>query len=259
MFIQWESLAADPDRPFSGVERFISTFDAMHPRTVNALLHASDRPGAHYLQAYGQTETGPICLRVHDRAPRQPTTRRATSATPAAASRSGSSTTRATRMPNGTPGQVETHSPGRMRGYVGGGVMPADTSTGGRWATSAGCWRTAHWNCWTGSSSTSTVSGSLLEKEDRLLDALPELVELVLVKTHDGKSVIAVGCPRPGTVPDLARFRAAAKEIGMPDLEVCFWEWEAMPTTGSYKVRRSVLRQRLGNRVRSLAAAGLEG
>lgn len=64
VYIQWESLATDPDRPFQHVERFISTFDAMHPRTVRALLGASEHPDAHYFQAYGQTESGPICLRI---------------------------------------------------------------------------------------------------------------------------------------------------------------------------------------------------
>src|SRR3954453_11958521 len=52
IYIQWEPLASDPERPFAGVQRFISTFDAMHPRTIRTLLSGSDRPDAHYLQGY---------------------------------------------------------------------------------------------------------------------------------------------------------------------------------------------------------------
>lgn len=257
MFIQWETLADDPDRPFAPVERFISTFDAMHPRTVQALLGASERPGAHYFQAYGQTESGPICLRIVTRD-------EAADYSPRNVGHAGGGFEMrivdedGTPVPNGTAGHVETRSMGRMRGYVGGGDMPADDA----WWPMGDIGRIAE------DGSLELLDrivehvegvGSLLEKEDRLLEALPELVELVLVKSLDGNTVFAVACPRPGSVPDLARFRAAAKEIGLPELEVCFWEWEAMPTTGTYKVRRGILRQRLANRVKPLHVAGREG
>lgn len=257
MFIQWEPLADDPDRPFAPVERFISTFDAMHPRTVRALLNASDRPGAHYFQAYGQTESGPICLRIVTR-------EEAAAYSPRNVGHAGGGfemrivDADGKPVATGTPGHVETRSMGRMRGYVGGDGMPADDA----WWPMGDIGRLLE------DGSLELLDrivehvdgvGSLLEKEDHLLEALPELVELVLVKSLDGTSVFAVACPRPGSVPDLARFRAAAKEIGLPDLEVCFWEWEAMPTTGTYKVRRSILRQRLGNRIRPIHVPGQEG
>lgn len=256
MYIQWESLADDPDRPFAPVERFISTFDAMHPRTVRVLLNASERPGAHYFQAYGQTESGPICLRIVTR-------EEAADYSPRNVGHAGGGFEMrivgedGEPVPDGTVGQVETRSMGRMRGYVGGGEMPDDTA----WWPMGDIGQIAE------DGSLVLLDrivehvdgvGSLLEMEDQLLDALPELVELVLVRSQDGNDVFAVACPRPGSTPDPDRFRAAAKEIGLPRLDVCFWEWEAMPTTGTYKVRRSILRQRLGNRIRPIHVPGQE-
>ncbi|MFE4974520.1 class I adenylate-forming enzyme family protein [Kitasatospora sp. NPDC056651] len=246
VFIQWEHLAQDPDRPFAGIERFISTFDAMHPRTVRALLGASEQPGAHYLQAYGQTESGPICLQIVTRD-------QAAAYSPRNVGYSGGGMEvrvvdeAGEPVPTGATGRIETRSTGRMRGYVGSGdPMPADDA----WWPMGDIGRLLP----DGSLElldriVEHVDGldSLLEKEDHLLEALPELVELVLVKADDG-GVVAVACPRPGTLPDRERFLAAAAEVGLTDLTVCFWEWEAMPVTGSYKVRRAVLRQRLGSR-----------
>ncbi|MGA5131324.1 class I adenylate-forming enzyme family protein [Streptomyces blastmyceticus] len=252
VYIQWESLAADPDRPFQHVERFISTFDAMHPRTVRALLGASEQPGAHYFQAYGQTESGPICLRIVTR-------EEAADYSPRNVGHPGGGMEirivdeHGTPQPAGTPGTIETRSPGRMRGYVGGDPMPPEDA----W------WPMGDIGRLLDDGSLELLDrvvehvdavDSLLEKEDHLLEALPELVELVLVKAGetdedtDGR-LFAVACPRPGTLPDPERFRAVAAEVGLPDLQVRFWDWEAMPVTGSYKVRRSVLRRKLANRI----------
>ncbi|MFJ5549103.1 class I adenylate-forming enzyme family protein [Streptomyces sp. NPDC093225] len=254
MYIQWEPLAEDPDRPLAPVERFISTFDAMHPRTVRSLLAASERPGAHYFQAYGQTETGPICLRIVTR-------EESADYSPRNVGHAGGGFEMRVvdetggELPVGTAGRIETRSMGRMRGYVGGGPMPADDA----W------WPMGDIGRILPDGSLELLDrvvdhidgvGSLLEKEDHLLEALPELVELVLIQSGDG-ALLAVACPRPGSAPDAGRFHAAAAEAGLPDVEVRFWDWEAVPVTGSYKVRRSVLRERLARRVGAARPAPL--
>jgi acyl-coenzyme A synthetase/AMP-(fatty) acid ligase len=253
VFIQWESLASDPARPLANVQRFISTFDAMHPRTVRTLMEASDRPDVHYLQAYGQTESGPVCLRIITRA-------EMAAYSPRNVGYSGGGIQIRIvdeddhEVPQGTPGHIQTLSPGRMRGYVGGPAMIPDTD----WWPMGDIGRFAA----DGSLElldriVEHVDGqdSLLEKEDQLLDRLPELVELVLVKTEDGSEVFAVACPRDGATPSAERFQDAAEEVGLGRIPVRFWEWEALPITGSYKVRRGVLRQRLASRITKAAAA----
>jgi acyl-coenzyme A synthetase/AMP-(fatty) acid ligase len=66
-YILWEELADDPNGPLANVKYYVGTFDAIHPRTVRTLLGASQRRGALYFQAYGQTETGPVTVRPYTR------------------------------------------------------------------------------------------------------------------------------------------------------------------------------------------------
>jgi acyl-coenzyme A synthetase/AMP-(fatty) acid ligase len=66
-FVLWEALADEPSAPLSNVACFHSTFDAVHPRTIARLLGASRRRQPVYLQAYGQSESGPVTMRLHTR------------------------------------------------------------------------------------------------------------------------------------------------------------------------------------------------
>jgi len=243
VFIQWEPVATHPSRPFSTVGRYVSTFDAMHPRTIRTLLAASDHPRVHYLQGYGQTETGAVCVRVVTRAEVDAyRPRNVGLPVPNAAVRivdpNGAT------VPNGQQGAIETMSPGQFRGYLGeSGPQP----TGSWWAM--------------GDIGRLRPDGSLdildrivdhaegtesfLELEDDLLDRFPELVELVLLRPADEQDLVAVACPRSDEHFDVERFTAAAAELGMERLTVHVRKWEDLPLTGSYKVRRGALRAQL--------------
>jgi len=247
VYIQWERLAADPDRPFGAVQRFVSTFDAMHPRTIRALLAGSDRPDAHYLQGYGQTESGPVTLRIVSAADAAGYEGRNVGF-PAGGAAVRVVDPAGRPLPPGQPGDIETLSPGRMRGYIGGPPMPADDD----WWPMGDVGRMLP----DGSlelldrivDHTDDVE-SLLVMEDRLLDRFPELVEIVLVKSAGG-GLDAVACPRNGGQLDVAGFADVARELGLGEIPVHVWQWESMPLTGSYKVRRGQLRKRLAGTVR---------
>ncbi|MEV6236303.1 AMP-binding protein [Lentzea sp. NPDC051838] len=66
-YIDWEVLADAPGEPLSSVRYFGATFDAMHPRTIQRMLSASRRPRPLFLQAYGQSEIGPVAGRWYSR------------------------------------------------------------------------------------------------------------------------------------------------------------------------------------------------
>lgn len=249
IFVRWEELAADPDRPLRCVQRFITTFDTIHPRTVRTLISASDDPGAHYLQAYGMTETGPISLRMvagSDAADYSP--RNVGFAGPGTEFRVVDDV--GVPSPAGEPGRVETRSAGRMRSYLAGPPVIGDDG----WFPMGDIGRVLP------DGSLELLDrvvdhageyGSLLAKEDELLDLLPDLVEVVLIAGADG--VFAVGCPKEGAAGDERHFLAAADQIGLHLAGVQFWTWEALPMTGTYKVRRRMLRERFAHRVRGLA------
>ena len=242
VFIQWEPVAAHPSRPFGSVTRFLSTFDAIHPRTVKALLAGSDQPGANYIQAYGQTETGGVTARLVTRAE-------------AAAYRprnvgfpiEGSSVRvvddAGRPVAPGQPGIIESKTPGRFRGYIG-----TETPVDDAWWQMGDIGRlTADGSLELLDRITDHAEGtdSFLEIEDQLLDQLPELLELVLLKAVGDLDVVAVACAREGESFDHARFREAVAGTSLREVPVFPMAFEELPLTGSYKVRRAVLRERL--------------
>lgn len=243
IFIQWEQVAAHPSRPFSPVQRFLSTFDAIHPRTVRAMLDGSDQPNAYYLQAYGQTETGAVTVRQVGRA-EVAAYRARDVGYPVPTGEVRIVDASGEPVPVGQAGIIESRAPGRFRGYIGLPSAPVDEY-----------W----WNM--GDIGRRTEDGrlelldrivdhaegmqSILEIEDSLLESLTELVELVLVKDVGGHELIAVACPRDGAGIDLGRFRDAIAQTSLGAVPVYVMPWEWLPVTGSYKVRRPALRARL--------------
>ncbi|MER6357652.1 AMP-binding protein [Streptomyces sp. NPDC001634] len=66
-FVLWEELTDAPGAPLSRVRSYGSTFDAIHPRTVQRLLDASKRRLPWLIQLYGQSETGPVAFQLFTR------------------------------------------------------------------------------------------------------------------------------------------------------------------------------------------------
>jgi len=66
-YVDWEELAEAEGEPLSSVRYFGATFDAMHPRTIRRMLNASRRSRPLFLQAYGQSEIGPVAGRWYSR------------------------------------------------------------------------------------------------------------------------------------------------------------------------------------------------
>jgi acyl-coenzyme A synthetase/AMP-(fatty) acid ligase len=251
VYIQWERLAADPDRPFSQVSRFISTFDAIHPRTVRTLLAGSDRPDVQYIQGYGQTESGPVSLHIVGReAAAEYKVRNV--GYPGGGAEVRIVDDRREPIGTGVAGYLETRSPGRMRGYIGGAPIIADEE----WWPMGDVGRMlpdGSFELLDRIFDQTEDTVSLLEQEDQLLDEFPELLEAVLVKIDPGDRLAAVVSPHADAEFEIERFREAAAKLGLEDLRVHVWPWEAMPLTGTYKVRRAEIRAALSTPLGQLA------
>lgn len=240
IFIQWEEIAAHPSRPFGPVRRFMSTFDAIHPRTVRAMLGGSDHPDAYYIQAYGQTETGAVTLRQVGRA-EVATYRPRDLGHPVPNAQVRVVDTSGEPVPPGQSGLIESWTPGRFRGYVGRPPVPVDE----RWWPMGDIGRLAQ-------DGTLELldrivdhaegTDSILEIEDGLLESLTELIELVLLKDVGSSELVAVACPRDDGGFDLGRFGDAVARTPLGSVPVYVMPWESLPVTGSYKVRRPALR-----------------
>lgn len=255
VFLRWEALALHPDRPFSNVRIFLSTFDAAHPRTIRTLLAASRRRLPVYAQAYAQSELGAIALSFRTRVGPDRDARDV--GYPALAFNrlrivdpdSGRSLRR------GELGTIQVRGPGMFAGYVGPTGVTAGTDRDGWWDT--------------GDVGTCSVTGRLrlagravdhlaaqpdyLAWEDVLLDRLPELIEVVVTCGADDRPLV-VTCTRDGHPVDAGRWAHAVADlprIGAP----VHMDWDELPTTATWKVRRPELRQMLMSTARGPAAA----
>lgn len=239
LYLRWEELAYDPQRPLASIARFINTFDAVHPRTVRAMLNGSDQPAAFHIQGYGQTETGPLTIRLLSRQNLDDVAGRNVGApTPGFVDVRIVDETGEPVEP-GSPGRIEARTPGLMLGYIGTEMRPKP----GSWWGMQDVGRT----CPDGTIELldrvvdqADAHLSLIALEDELLDALPELAEVVLVKPSHGR-LAAVVCLRPGESLDRNRWSAVADGLGIQDVAVHEWIWDELPFTGSWKVRRHQL------------------
>lgn len=248
-YIRWEGLAGRPDHPFGRVRLYVSTFDAMHPPTVRKFLAASRRPFPVWLQGWGQSETGPMAFRMLTRralvkrGDRHPTTRNVGRPIPFFTGLKVVDAQTLRTVPAGTPGVALARTAGRCVTYV------AEEE---RWQRKVdGPW----WN--TGDVATRSRTGvvklldrevdaipglSCIELEDVLADRLPGLLEAVVIGIP-GRQPLPVLATADGTL-DRARWQQAVADL--PELAApVVLTWDDLPRTGTGKVRRLELRDRL--------------
>ncbi|WP_157165495.1 AMP-binding protein [Streptomyces typhae] len=238
MFLRWEALARETPSPFSTVERYISSFDAIHPRTLRTLLEASDRPDPTFIQAYGQTETGPVTILMttrsdlHERG--RLNSRDVGTAFPGMEIRvvddAGSP------LPAGAPGHIEVRTPARAESMIGRAPLPGRETW---WPMGDIGALGADGHVELLDRHVDQVLGvpSTLRAEDVLLDELPELAEVVIVSVEG--TVTAVAATTDGKPVDEGRWQQARDAAELPrNTRVEYRPWDDFPLTGTMKVRR---------------------
>lgn len=249
-FVTWEGLAATD--ALSSVRVFLGTFDAVHPRTVRAMLSGSRRRRLVFAEVYAQSELGPVAFRLCTR-------RLGHARGDVRASLAGHRVGRpvpgyarvrvvddqGNPVRRGTPGRIQVRAKGRFATYLN---FPekfrANISPDGWWDT--GDWGTL------GRLGGLRLLDRQVERldgapsgialEDILLERVPEVAEAVVLETDDGLQPVVV-C-QPGT--RITDERWAEVTADLPALTAPrFVAWEEIPRTATGKVRREVLRQRL--------------
>lgn len=249
VYIRWEQFANDAGGPLANVRFFISTFDAVHPRTIQRLLAASRRRFPLWVQGYAQSEVGLATLGVR---------RRRRTGHPTGDARDvgwavpGLTRVRITDritgkpLPRGSLGQIEVGSVGQIAGYLG-----EESRMAGRW--NGAWWRMEDVGQMTPWGTLRLLGRQVdaipglddaLALEDMLLARLPELTELVILAGLDGQLPVPVVC----TIDDepLHGARWSSAMLGLPPLAApvqC--RWAELPTTATWKVKRSELREQL--------------
>ncbi len=244
-FVLWEELADAPHAPLRSVRCFGSTFDAIHPRTIQRLLGASERRFPYLMQLYGQSETGPITARWFTRH----------SAAKANGRLVGTALPGFTRLrvvdeagqpcKAGVLGHIEARSRGRILTYVGAGEQFAGQLDGAWWRMGD----VGHTNRW-GALYLSDREvdqidsvGSTLEVEDLLMSRLDELREIVIVTGARGEAIPVI-CIKGDQPLDAERWQSATADLPMMATPVeC--RFDDLPRTGTWKIKRLQVARRL--------------
>ncbi|MEW2620540.1 class I adenylate-forming enzyme family protein [Streptomyces sp. NPDC048106] len=254
-YVRLRPLTTRLDNPFRRVRLYISTYDAVHPPALRAYLAASRRARPLWMQGWGQTETGPLTFRFH--------TRRGTLAPDAesTARRLGRPVPGRTRLravdpdtlrpvPRGRPGLLLARTAALALGYLGEDERWDAKRVGDWWST--GDVGVLHHD---GSVSlldreVDSLPGlSCLRTEDVLEERLPQALECVVLGAADGDPLPVVVTADGRLDPDA--WKQATN--GLPALrEPAVLTWDDVPRTGTGKVRRAALAQRL-------TGAGLAG
>ncbi|GAB3299987.1 class I adenylate-forming enzyme family protein [Parasphingorhabdus pacifica] len=245
-YVKLRPLTERLDNPFRRTRIYISTYDAVHPPTVRAYLSASRHPSPLWMDGWGQTETGPLTFRFHTRrsvARSRTTTHDIGHPVPVKTRiRLVDSETFQPVRP-GRAGLLLARTAARCLDYIGESERWADKSMGSWWNTGdLGIRR------WDGSvrlldrEVDRIPGGSCVETEDVIEDRLPEALECVLL-APPGKRPLPVVVTVEGTLSDHAWQRACAGLPPMQDPTVL--TWDAVPRTGTAKVRRRALLEQL--------------
>jgi acyl-coenzyme A synthetase/AMP-(fatty) acid ligase len=248
-FVRWRGLAAEDGHPFRDVRLFVSTYDAMHPPVVRTFLGASARRFPIWLQGWGQTETGPLTFRfltrraVADTGLRHPTTRDLGRPVPGRTALRVVDPRTLRPVPPGTAGLLLARTRARCLDYVGEPERWYAKVRGGWWHTGdvGTIDRTGRVHLL--DREVDALPGlSCVEVEDVIEDRLPEVVECVLLGSV-GRAPLPVVVTHGGRLdPDSWR-EAVADLPRLADPVVL--AWAEVPRTGTGKVRRLELRNRL--------------
>jgi len=243
-FMLWERIASGSSRPFRNVRWFLNTFDAIHPRTRDALVESSSRRMPIYIQQYGQTETGPITLRFYPRGAHRHAHSRCVGYPIAGFSRMKVADA-ATPGRGRQSGDILAKSKSLVLGYVGKEAEYRAKFENGWWRMTDVGYR-SRWGClhlMDREIDEIAAVDSLLALEDKILERLPDLVEVALIPAAEGPPVPLV-CTRDDLPLDAGAWGAATADLSLLMAPV-HCGWEDVPHTGTWKVRRVEARRQL--------------
>ncbi|WP_317493247.1 class I adenylate-forming enzyme family protein [Haloechinothrix sp. LS1_15] len=244
-FMEWEELADDPREPMANVGCFSSTFDAIHPRTVQRLLRSSRRRFPVFWQIYGQSECGPLIGRGYTR-PRAHKMNGRCVGYPFPGMTGMRVVSRDGKRPTeDSPGYIEVRTDGRIVTYLGEQERYDKQRNGGWWRMGDLGYRT-RWGCLhllDREVDEIPGFGSTLAVEDALFVRLDELAEVIIVPATDGPPIPVV-CTKDDRPLDRDAWRAAVADLpAMAD--PVQWRNGRLPQTATTKIKRLELARRI--------------
>jgi acyl-coenzyme A synthetase/AMP-(fatty) acid ligase len=244
-FVDWEELADAPDGPLASVRYYSSTFDAIHPRTMQRLLQASKRRAPLLIQLYGQSETGPITGWFYTRRSIARIDGRCVGVALPGFIRLRAVDEQGRRLPRNKIGHLEVRSRGRVLTYVGEHERYLQQAVGDWWRLGDMGYLDYFGRLHLTDRAIDRIEAieSNLEVEDKLLERLPELREVIIVPNEDGQPQPIVATRKDAAL-DAERWAEAVVDL-RELLEPIQWAFDDFPRTSTWKVRRLEIRARL--------------
>jgi acyl-coenzyme A synthetase/AMP-(fatty) acid ligase len=250
-YVTWEGLA--DSGAMSSVRMFLGTFDAVHPSTVSRMLAGSRRRLALFAEVYAQSELGPVAFRLSTRRSKDSARDIGRSL---AGHRVGRSIPGYNRIrvvdaagnvvPRGRAGRIQVRSKGRFAGYLNFPERFEENLAPDGW------WDSGDWGARERGGALRLldrqverlgVAPSGIALEDVLLSRVPELAEVVVLER--GSELLPVVVSKPSVTLTDERWSSATHDL--PRLaRPQHLRWDDIPRTATGKVRRELLRERVG-------------
>lgn len=241
MAMGWEAeLRRDPS-PFERVRVVLSTFDAIHPRTIKTLMNACGRRSPLYFQNYGQSETGPVTQKMY-------TLRSMHRIDDRCVGRNFPGMTKVRVVDeNGRPvkrgqvGRIAIQSKGMGLDYLGEHDRYTGNFVDGWWLMGDYGYLDRTGQLIMEDRGNDRIPGvdSVLRVEDRIIDALPEVREALLLGDADEQFLVYI--PYEGATVDPQRLREVAGLPADSPVRLLQMSWQDIPMTSTWKVRRHLL------------------
>lgn len=245
-FIQWEDLTEAPGSPLASVRYYSTTFDAIHPRTIQRLLGASRRTRPLMVQLYGQSETGPISGWWYTPKSAENTDGRCVGFPLPGFIRVRAVGEDGKPVRRGRPGHLEVRSRGRVLTYLGEEGRYRKQLSGSWWRLGDMGYLNRLGMLFLIDRDIDQIDTieSNLELEDVLMSRLEELLEVVIV-ADEGNTPVPVVCTRRDAPLDLQRWKEAV--TGLPALaDPVHVPFRELPRTSTWKVQRVRIREMFG-------------
>ncbi|WP_239257216.1 AMP-binding protein [Listeria ilorinensis] len=247
-FVQWASIAREQPDVFSSVKYYHSTFDAINKETMAQFLRTSSYKHPVFLQVYGQSECGPMILRFHTRKSLTHTNARVMGIGMPGLTKARIVDAQANPVKAGESGNIQMFSKGRALTYFKEDARFRE-NVHGKW------WDSGDFGVKSRLGILSLLDrqvdlvdkiDSTLAIEDKLLDELTFLDEVVIIRGKDGspQPIIAI---HEGQTMNWDLWWEKVSDL--PHLsEPIIMAYDAIPRTATMKVQRLVLEQTLNRK-----------
>lgn len=244
-FVQWATLAKKHPELFENTRYYHSTFDAINKETIATFLKTNRKKNGIYLQIYGQSECGPAIVRKHTLESLPGMNIRNMGIGFEHFTKARIAKNNGTLLPINTPGNIQLYSKGRALTYFKEDARFQE-NVYDEW------WDTGDYGVINDKGElllhdrqvdlVETLESTLMI-EDYLLDHLPFLEEVVIIRDHHGYPQPIIAIREKEKFQDELWFKAIEN---LPHLnEPIMMEYDKIPRTATMKVQRRALEQLL--------------